>query len=49
MGEIREFISEVRSDWKHNRREFVESALAVLSILLAVYLWLVIGSTEGVQ
>jgi hypothetical protein len=49
MGEIREFISEIASDWKHNRREFVESALAVLSIILAAYLWILLGSVEGAQ
>ena len=49
MDEIKDFFAELHYDWKHNRREFVGDALGMLSIVLAVYLILLVGSTGGAK
>jgi hypothetical protein len=49
MEDIREMVSEFKYEWKHNRREFVESLLGALSIVLAIYVVLVAGSAGGAK
>ncbi len=48
MG-IGEFFSELKSYWKHDRRDFVENLLAVFSILFALYALLILGSMEDAK
>lgn len=49
MEDIRELVSELKYEWKRNRREFVENLLAALSIVLALYVVLVAGSAGGAK
>lgn len=49
MDEIKDFFAELHYDWKYKRKEFVGDALGMLSIVLAVYLILLVGSTGGVK
>lgn len=49
MEDIKEIVSELKYDWKHNRREFVENLLGALSIVFALYVVLVAGSAGGTK
>lgn len=49
MEDIRELISDLKYEWKRDRREFVENLLAALSIVFALYVVLVAGSAGGTK
>lgn len=49
MEDVKELIGEFKYQWNHNRKDLVEGTLAMLTLLVGLYLFLVLGSMENPQ